>query len=299
MAHQAADSSWHWARFAGAAAGILAYSLWASGAHADTFDTILSAAPGVSAPGSAAYTPILMYHQIDSRAGRYAVSLGQFTAQMQWLRANGYEAVSVDQIAAAVRGEATLPEKRVAITFDDGWKSQFTKAKPVLDAVGYKATFYLVTSYIGRPSAYMSWDDVRQLAAEGHWIGSHSVTHRSATRLPSAEAAREMTDSRNAIAAQIGRAATTYSYPYGARNRTVQALAQAAGYTSAVATGAALSYDIGRLFSLPRIEIQAGFSLPEFAGWVTGRPIRIPARVQPSATPIPSPEPVGPPAHSH
>lgn len=288
---------------AGAATAFAALALFAPAAHAVTFATHSNITATVTplsstAPASPTYTPILMYHQIDARVGRYGVSLNQFTAHMQWLRENGYEAVSVEQVAAAVRGEATLPEKRVAITFDDGWKSQFTKAKPVLDAVGYKATFYLVTSYIGRPNAYMSWDDVRQLAAEGHWIGSHSVTHRSSTRLPVADVAREMADSKGAIAAQIGRPVTTYSYPYGARNRAVQALAQAAGYTSAVATGAVLSYDIGRVFSLPRIEIQAGFTLPDFAGWVKGRPIRMPARLPPRATPAPLPEPANPPAPS-
>lgn len=279
-----------WAVLAGVAAGLAAFALWASPAQAGAASPFPSVTEAVSltAPSPTAYTPILMYHQIDGRAGRYSVSLGQFTAQMQWLHANGYEAVSVEQIAAAMRGEATLPEKRVAITFDDGWKSQFTQAKPVLDAVGYKATFYLVTSYVGRPQAYMSWDDVRRLAAEGHWIGSHSVTHRWLTRLPASEMTRELVESRNAIAAQTGVSVTTLSYPYGARSRVVQASAQTVGYTSAVATGAALRYDLARVFSLPRIEIQRGFTLPEFAGWVTGRPIRMPAQTAPPATAIPA-----------
>lgn len=144
-------------------------------------------------PEPATYAPILMYHKIGGGNGRYSVSVEKFAAQMKWLKENGYETVSVDQIAAAVRGQAALPPKPIAITFDDGWRNQFTLAKPILDQYGFKATFYLVTNYLSSTTTFMSWQDVAVLNAEGHWIGSHSVSHASNTRLNAAQLTFEIT----------------------------------------------------------------------------------------------------------
>jgi peptidoglycan/xylan/chitin deacetylase (PgdA/CDA1 family) len=73
--------------------------------------------------------------------------------------------------------------KAVILTFDDGYKSQYTNAKPILDKYGYKATFYIVCNYVGNgdgqdhPNARMSWEDITALSNEGYDIGSHSMSH--------------------------------------------------------------------------------------------------------------------------
>jgi len=74
-------------------------------------------------------------------------------------------------------------DKAVILTFDDGYKSQYTNAKPILDKYGYKATFYIVCNYVGNgdgqdhPNARMSWEDITALSNEGYDIGSHSMSH--------------------------------------------------------------------------------------------------------------------------
>jgi peptidoglycan/xylan/chitin deacetylase (PgdA/CDA1 family) len=73
--------------------------------------------------------------------------------------------------------------KAVILTFDDGYKSQYTNAKPILDKYGYKATFYIICNYVGNgdgqdhPNARMSWEDITALSNEGYDIGSHSMSH--------------------------------------------------------------------------------------------------------------------------
>src|SRR5215212_3103323 len=72
--------------------------------------------------------------------------------------------------------------KAVIITFDDGYKSQYTNAKPILDKYGYKATYYIVCNYVGNgeldhPNARMSWEDITELYKEGYDIGSHTMSH--------------------------------------------------------------------------------------------------------------------------
>jgi peptidoglycan/xylan/chitin deacetylase (PgdA/CDA1 family) len=73
--------------------------------------------------------------------------------------------------------------KAVILTFDDGYKSQYTNAKPILDKYGYKATFYIVCNYVGggeglvHPNVRMTWEDIIALYNEGYDIGSHTMSH--------------------------------------------------------------------------------------------------------------------------
>lgn len=242
------------------------------------------------APAPAIYAPILMYHKIGGAYGRYNISVAMFEAQMKWLKENGYESVSVDQIAATVRGKASLPPKPIAITFDDGWGTQFTLAKPILDKYGFKATFYIVTNYAGRSSAFMSWENIATLNAEGHWIGTHSVTHTPFTRLNAAQLNAEMTASRDALAQRIGKPITTLAYPYGATNKFVQGMAQQAGFTHAVGVVSYWQQKPGDLYNLHRIEANGAYGMAAFIGWVTGHPVRASA----PKTPYPSPTPASP-----
>lgn len=239
-------------------------------------------------PEPATYAPILMYHKIGGGNGRYSVSVEKFAAQMKWLKENGYETVSVDQIAAAVRGQAALPPKPIAITFDDGWRNQFTLAKPILDQYGFKATFYLVTNYLSSTTTFMSWQDVAVLNAEGHWIGSHSVSHASNTRLNAAQLTFEITKSRDVLAQHIGKPITTYAYPYGATNKFTQGMVQQLGFSHAVGVVSHWQQKPKDLYNLHRIEVNGAYSMAAFSGWITGHPIQV--AVAPPAMNLPPPK---------
>ena len=74
--------------------------------------------------------------------------------------------------------------KVVILNFDDSQKSQYTNAKPILDKYGFKATFYVVCTYIGAKQGYMNWQQVGTLHREGHDIASHSMHHIHLDKLP-------------------------------------------------------------------------------------------------------------------
>ena len=68
--------------------------------------------------------------------------------------------------------------KFVVLTFDDGYKSQYTTVKPILDKYGYKGTFYVVCNYAQKEDTdRMNWNDIQNLQKQGHDIGSHSMNH--------------------------------------------------------------------------------------------------------------------------
>ena len=68
-------------------------------------------------------------------------------------------------------------QKVVILTFDDGYKSQYSNAKPILDKYGFKATFSIVCNYVGNGDNRMTWEEIKSLQQEGHDIASHTMNH--------------------------------------------------------------------------------------------------------------------------
>jgi peptidoglycan/xylan/chitin deacetylase (PgdA/CDA1 family) len=112
--------------------------------------------------------------------------------------------------------------KVVILNFDDSRKSQFTNAKPILDKYGFKATFYVVCTYIGAKEGYMNWQEVETLHREGHDIASHGVHHIHLDKLPKKDIEFELSGSKKCLQ-DHGINAKSFAYPFGSGsdNKTV------------------------------------------------------------------------------
>ena len=202
-----------------------------------------SKAPGGSPDSVGRLTvPILMYHYVDDtppaagpQSGDLTVPPAQFEAEMDYLATNCYHPVTLDEVYAALAGQALLPERPVAITFDDGGRDNYTVAFPILKEHGFRATFFVVTGYVGNRLC-MDWDQLRTMRAAGMDIESHTVDHPDLRTLDATRLAGEMVESRAALARELGANARILSYPQGRYNAMVVAAAQAAGYVAAVTT---------------------------------------------------------------
>jgi len=110
----------------------------------------------------------------------------------------------------------------VVICFDDGWKSQLN-ASSVLDTFGFKATFGIVTSYVGFP-AYLSWEEIQALKEKGNDIESHSYSHIDLTNASEKDIEYELSESQKALS-EKGIDSGVFIYPFGtgSENTTVRA----------------------------------------------------------------------------
>ena len=114
--------------------------------------------------------------------------------------------------------------KYAILTFDDGYKSQYTTAKPILDKYGYKATFYIVCNYAQKIDAdRMNWTEVKKLHAEGHDIGSHTMNHHDLTQIPPYRIDYEIGISKECLLANGIKNVTSFAYPFaeGSTNATI------------------------------------------------------------------------------
>jgi peptidoglycan/xylan/chitin deacetylase (PgdA/CDA1 family) len=208
------------------------------------------------------HVPVLMYHHIGAPS-RYFTSLGDFTAAMDWLKANGYHTVTISQLYEAVSGGRTLPDKPVAITFDDGNADQ-RLAFPVLQARGFVATYFIVS---GVP--LLKDDDLVTLVRTGNDVESHTVTHPYLTRIGDGALADQLRRSKSDLEARIGWPVRYLAYPYGDSNARVWNATAAAGYRGGINATGGNSWEPGRRYAEPRIEIGGTIGLNGFISFVT------------------------------
>lgn len=211
---------------------------------------------------------ILCYHGISSSwSNPTAVSPSAFRRQIQHLVRRGYSGTTLSGLAA--KAEDAAASRRVAVTFDDGYRS-ILQAKPILDEFGFPATVFVVTSFaesgellswpgvdhwLTGPEAEemrpLVWEELDELAAAGWEVGSHTVTHPWLTALDEEALGRELAESRATIANRLGRC-DVFAYPYGAFDARISRAARAAGYRVACAVAAGRR---GDLFALQRVGV--------------------------------------------
>ncbi|MBP1464667.1 polysaccharide deacetylase family protein [Candidatus Chloroploca sp. M-50] len=219
------------------------------------------------------HIPILMYHYVryvdravDPLGFGLSVTPEQFAAQLAWLHSNGYETVSMADVARCIRGEGPCPARAVALTFDDGYLDAHTEALPRLLVYGYTATFYIVSDFVGRPG-YMGWEELRALRDAGMEIGAHSVNHPDLTRMRLDELRDQVGRSGAVLGAELGQPIVSFCYPLGRYNDTVMAVTREAGYLSATTTRTDLSQHDP--FALPRLRISGDTSQARFEQMIT------------------------------
>lgn len=162
--------------------------------------------------------PILMYHSISDGEERvhpyYRVNTSReaFSDQIRFLATHDYKAIGLDQIT-----EKEIADKRVVITFDDGFSDFYFEAFPILREHGFLATVFLATGYVGKAfngRQCLNWEQIRELDAAGVVFGSHTHTHPKLRDLPRSGVVHELRCSKEIIEDRLGSAVTVFSYPY-------------------------------------------------------------------------------------
>jgi peptidoglycan/xylan/chitin deacetylase (PgdA/CDA1 family) len=143
-------------------------------------------------------------------------------------------AAAVAQVVPAKQEAPALIQGMVTISLDDAWRSQFTKALPILEAAGIKATFYLTAEPLQKSwDDFMTAEEAKSLSAKGHEIGSHTVTHPHLPKIPTASVEQEFADSKAYLEQLTGAPVTSLAYPYGESDGRMKALLEKAGYANA------------------------------------------------------------------
>ncbi len=186
--------------------------------------------------------PILSYHNFSPWEGDgLTVSQGAFGQQMELLRERGYRVIPMDQFFDFLEWKAPIPSKSVVLTIDDGWRSAYEIAFPILRKYGYPATLFIQTDMIAHNRRVLSWDLLREMAEHGMQVECHTKSHRNLTFPEKRESfkdyfaslEKELAGSMEIIRKNINREVKYLAYPFGDTNPLVIALAKKLGFRGA------------------------------------------------------------------
>jgi peptidoglycan/xylan/chitin deacetylase (PgdA/CDA1 family) len=229
-----------------------------------------------SGPGD---VPVLCYHYLRGSAGPlrfvkvllyvvlslpvlddnevWTLTQDAFERQMEYLHDNGYETITLDELARWQEGQAELPPRPVVVTFDDGDRSVYDYAWPILEKYGFEATYFVITGRVGERWSgldFLSWDELRELEESGTFSiesHSHDLHYKTGDKYnaqPVVLAASEgshvfegyerwedkvlddLRHSRDVIERRVGRRPRYLAWPYGHGDERTEHVAAEAGF---------------------------------------------------------------------
>ena len=205
--------------------------LLASSVPAEEFENTEAAGSGVT---------VLIYHRFgEDKYPSTNIALDRFVEQLEFLRKNNYEVIPLEQLVHSLKGKSRLPDRAVVITIDDGYRSVYMEAWPVLKQYGYPFTVFVYTKATeNKHWNYMTWDQIREMKAAGVDFQNHGFAHGHMAFKPSemnmdeyrAGIRADLAVSTKIISEELKERPRFFAVPYGEYNRTVLDEVHSFGY---------------------------------------------------------------------
>ena len=180
---------------------------------------------------------IIQYHHVDTTTPTAtSISPAVFSEHMAYLANNDFQVWPLPRLIAALKAGEVLPDKVIAITFDDGYKSVYTNALPVMQKYHFPFTVFISTRLVGG-SGFMSWNELREVAQQGNTIANHTASHPHLVRRLDNESesnwharvTQEMVGAEKVIRKKLGHTPGLLAYPYGEYDKRVESIARELG----------------------------------------------------------------------
>lgn len=200
--------------------------------------------------------PILMYHSISDSDpnNRLLVPVGQFEEQVKWLKEAGFTPMLLDDVINAY-STGKVPEKPVAITFDDGYSDNYSDAYRILKKYNMKATFFIITNQTDVDSWYMNSNMLKEMKDNGMGIENHTSRHIEFTNIPREDKILIIEEGIKALKEKVGVDSKFICYPVGRYDEETIEVEKELGIKAAVTTEGGISSLQDGLHSLKRVRI--------------------------------------------
>jgi peptidoglycan/xylan/chitin deacetylase (PgdA/CDA1 family) len=221
--------------------------------------------------------PILMYHYISTPpadADIYRVDLSVppdlFRQHLAYLAAEGYTAITLGDLGAALAQGAPLPPRPVILTFDDGYADNYTAAFPLLREFGFTGTFFVMTAGpdLANPN-YMTWHQIAEMAAANMQMQSHTRDHPDLRGRDYDFLVYQLLGAQESLVAHTGAAQHAFAYPAGHYDDAVRSFLRGLGVQQAVTTQHGALHTTDGALELSRVRVRSTTGVNALAALLT------------------------------
>ena len=207
--------------------------------------------------------PVLMYHKVgDDKDNDAVIREDLFREQMKFLKDNGYNPLTMDQLYDYVVNGAAVPEKPVVLTFDDGYADTYSIVYPIMKEYGFPATVFINPGDVG---TRLTWDQVREMHKNGITISNHGFQHIEMGQLSETKQIENITKAQEALAKEVGiKDNPWFCYPYGDKNEFTDSASKKAGIKMGMAMKSGWAHTGDNPYNILRVWVGNAVDIKHF-----------------------------------
>ncbi len=216
--------------------------------------------------------PVLAYQcLVQKPSNKFEVITNRFVEQMDFLKENNYNIITLDQLIAFINYKEVIPPRAVVITFDKGWRSFYKIAWPLLKKYNFPATLFLHTDFIGNKEG-LSWKELNQMSKEGLDLQCQTKSLRNLIKNKKGDSfksyfktlQKEVMDARSIINIRLGIQCKYIAYPYGKTDNLVVAMLQKLGISAGLTLERGSNAAFSDNFRIKRSMILSDYNIEDF-----------------------------------
>lgn len=210
---------------------------------------------------AADWASVIMYHRFgEDKYSSTNIMIEQFKEHLAELKNGQYTVLPLNEIVDRLEKGDSLPDRTVAITIDDAYRSVYEVAWPMLKEAGLPFTVFVAPEGLDKQYPdYMSWNQLRDLRDGGVHIGHHSYSHAHLPALSADEILTDINKASERFQAELGFVPAIFAYPYGEYGDDVKSVIRKAGFKAAFGQQSGVAYSGFDRLELPRFAMSENY----------------------------------------
>jgi peptidoglycan/xylan/chitin deacetylase (PgdA/CDA1 family) len=210
---------------------------------------------------SADWASVIMYHRFgEEQYPATNIKIEQFKEHIQELKTGGYTVLPLNEIVDRLEQGQELPDRTVALTIDDAYRSIFDVAWPLLREAGFPFTVFIATEGVDKAFPdYMTWNQIRTLRDNGVHMGHHGNAHAHYPLLSIANVEKDIATASERFQAELGFVPAIFAYPYGEYGDDIKAVIRKNGFMAAFGQQSGVAYSGHDRLELPRFAMSENY----------------------------------------
>jgi peptidoglycan/xylan/chitin deacetylase (PgdA/CDA1 family) len=218
---------------------------------------LAAAAPSPGACGDSAV--VFVYHRFgEDSSPSTSVKAEQLKAHVEALKAGNYTVLPLAEIAERIRAGRGVPDRTVGLSIEDGYRSAYDVAFPILKAAGMPFTVFVSTDQVGNREM-MSWDQIREIVAAGNAVGARGAGHPHMVAQGAAENRAELERAKRVFETELGASPRIFAWPYGEYALALKPLVEEFGFTAAFGQHSGVVGPTSDFSFLPRFPLNENY----------------------------------------